>query len=149
MIRRPPGSTRTDTLCPDTTLFRSVDVSPRRDHGVDAAMKAARASAIAGVGGTSNVAAAMRYGLRPIGTMAHSYVLSFATEEEAFGAFMEDHPGTALILVDTYESIEGVRSAIDASRATGVNIGGIPHNYGATRQIDEQGTQGSGRIEQG
>src|SRR3546814_10693934 len=75
MIRRPPGSTRTDTLCPDTTLFRSVDFSPRRDHGVDAAMKAARASAIAGVGGTSNVAAAMRYGLRPVGTMAHSYVM--------------------------------------------------------------------------
>ncbi len=41
-------------------------------------MKAARCAAIAGAGGTSNVAAAMRYGLRPVGTMAHSYVMSFA-----------------------------------------------------------------------
>src|SRR2546423_614780 len=59
-----------------------IDFSPRRDHGVDAAMKAARASAIAGLGGTSNVAAAMRYGLHPAGTMAHSYGLCFATREQ-------------------------------------------------------------------
>src|SRR5207248_506257 len=78
-----------------------VDFSPRRDHGVDAAMKAARASAVAGVGGTSNVAAAMRYGLRSVGTMAHSYVLSFESEEEAFEAFMRDNPGNALLPVDT------------------------------------------------
>jgi nicotinate phosphoribosyltransferase len=55
---------------------RLIDFSPRRDHGVDAAMKAARSAAIAGAGGTSNVAAAMRYGLEPVGTMAHSYVQS-------------------------------------------------------------------------
>ena len=71
---------------------RVVDFSPRRDHGVDAAMKVARSAAVAGCGGTSNVAAAMRYGLRPVGTMAHSYVLSFESEEEAFRAFMEDFP---------------------------------------------------------
>lgn len=53
-----------------------VDFSPRRDHGTDAAMKVARSAAVAGCGGTSNVAAAMRYGLTPMGTMAHSYVLA-------------------------------------------------------------------------
>ncbi len=73
---------------------RVLDFSPRRDHGIDAAMKAARASAIAGCGGTSNVAAAMRYGLRPVGTMAHSYVLSFAEEEDAFRAFLTDGTGS-------------------------------------------------------
>jgi nicotinate phosphoribosyltransferase len=102
-----------------------IDFSPRRDHGVDAAMKAARASAIAGVGGTSNVAAAMRYGLRPVGTMAHSYVLSFESEVESFEAFMRDNPDNALILVDTYDTIEGVRRAIEASRRTGVALAGI------------------------
>src|SRR3954466_4199588 len=97
-----------------------VDFSPRRDHGADAAMKVARSAAVAGCGGTSNVAAAMRYGLRPVGTMAHSYVLSFESEEAAFRAFMEDFPQSTTLLVDTYDPLEGVRNAIDAARDAGV-----------------------------
>jgi len=101
------------------------DFSPRRDHGVDAAMKAARATAVAGLGGTSNLAAAMRYGLRPVGTMAHSYVLSFEGEEEAFEAFMRENPDNAVLLVDTYDTLEGVRRAIAASQRTGIPLAGI------------------------
>lgn len=104
---------------------RLVDFSPRRDHGTDAAMKAARAAAIAGSAGTSNLAAAMRYGLKPVGTMAHSYVMSFEHEEDAFKAFMEDFPGNAVMLVDTYDTVEGVRRAIAAARATGVPLAGV------------------------
>jgi nicotinate phosphoribosyltransferase len=104
---------------------RLVDFSPRRDHGTDAAMKAARAAAIAGSSGTSNLAAAMRYGLAPMGTMAHSYVMSFEREEDAFRAFMEDFPGNAVMLVDTYDTVEGVRRAISAARATGVVLAGV------------------------
>jgi nicotinate phosphoribosyltransferase len=104
---------------------RLIDFSPRRDHGVDAAMKAARSAAIAGAGGTSNVAAAMRYGLRAVGTMAHSYVMSFEHEQEAFRAFMEDVPGNAVMLVDTYDTVEGVRRAIAASREAGVALAGV------------------------
>jgi nicotinate phosphoribosyltransferase len=102
-----------------------IDFSPRRDHGTDAAMKAARAAAIAGSAGTSNLAAAMRYGLAPVGTMAHSYVMSFEREEDAFRAFMEDFPGNAVMLVDTYDTVEGVRRAIAASRSTGVRLAGV------------------------
>jgi nicotinate phosphoribosyltransferase len=102
-----------------------IDFSPRRDHGIDAAMKAARASAVAGVGSTSNLAAAMRYGLVPVGTMAHSYVLSFEREEEAFECFLRDNPGNALLLVDTYDTIEGVRRAIAASERTGIRLAGV------------------------
>ena len=124
-----------------------VDFSPRRDHGVDAAMKVARASAVAGLGGTSNVAAAMRYGLRPVGTMAHSYVLSFESEEEAFEAFMRDNPEDALLLVDTYDTLEGVRRAIEASRRTAIPLTGIRIDSGdlehlareARRLLDEAG----------
>jgi nicotinate phosphoribosyltransferase len=124
-----------------------VDFSPRRDHGVDAAMKVARASAVAGLGGTSNVAAAMRYGLRPVGTMAHSYVLSFESEEQAFEAFMRGNPEDALLLVDTYDTLEGVRRAIEASRRTGIPLTGIRIDSGdlaglareARRILDEGG----------
>jgi nicotinate phosphoribosyltransferase len=102
-----------------------VDFSPRRDHGIDAAMKVARSAAVAGCGGTSNVAAAMRYGLRPVGTMAHSYVLSFEREEEAFEAFLEDFPANTTLLVDTYDSLEGVRNAIRAARAGRAELRGV------------------------
>jgi nicotinate phosphoribosyltransferase len=104
---------------------RVVDFSARRDHGADAAIKVARSAAVAGCGGTSNVGAAMRYGLRPVGTMAHSYVLSFESEEAAFRAFMEDFPQGAVILVDTYDTLEGVRRAISASRDTGIRLAGV------------------------
>jgi nicotinate phosphoribosyltransferase len=124
-----------------------VDFSPRRDHGVDAAMKAARAAAVAGLGGTSNVAAAMRYGLLPVGTMAHSYVLSFETELEAFECFLRSNPANGLLLVDTYDTLEGVRHAIEASRRTGIPLTGIRIDSGdlaslareARRILDEAG----------
>jgi nicotinate phosphoribosyltransferase len=126
---------------------RVVDFSPRRDHGVDAAMKVARSAAVAGCGGTSNVAAAMHYGLRPVGTMAHSYVLSFDSEEEAFRSFMSEFPQNAVLLVDTYDTLDGVRNAVSASRETGIELSGVRLDSGdlladsraARRLLDEAG----------
>jgi nicotinate phosphoribosyltransferase len=116
---------------------RVVDFSPRRDHGVDAAMKVARSAAVAGCGDTSNVAAAMRYGLRPVGTMAHSYVLSFDSEEAAFRSFLEDFPETAMILVDTYDTLDGVRHAISASRAAGIGLAGVRLDSGDLLELSQ------------
>lgn len=126
---------------------RIVDFSPRRDHGIDAAMKVARSAAVAGCGGTSNVAAAMRYGLRPVGTMAHSYVMSFEREEEAFEAFIEDFPANTTLLVDTYDTLDGVRNAIRAARAAATELRAIRLDSGdllelsraARRTLDEAG----------
>jgi nicotinate phosphoribosyltransferase len=117
---------------------RLVDFSPRRDHGTDAAMKAARAAAIAGSSGTSNLAAAMRYGLAPVGTMAHSYVMSFEHEQDAFGAFMEDFPGDAVMLVDTYDTVEGVRRAIAAAHVTGVALAGVRLDSGDLLELSRK-----------
>ena len=141
---------------------RLVDFSPRRDHGTDAAMKAARAAAIAGSAGTSNLAAAMRYGLTPVGTMAHSYVMSFEREEDAFRAFMEDFPANAVMLVDTYDTVEGVRRAIAAACATGMSLAGVRLDSGdlldlsrtARALLDEAGMHearivASGDLEEG
>jgi nicotinate phosphoribosyltransferase len=90
-----------------------VDFAFRRTHGVDAAMAIARDSAIVGFVATSNVEAARRYGLRVAGTMAHAFVEAFPTEREAFVAFATDHPDRATFLVDTYDTLAGVRTAID------------------------------------
>jgi nicotinate phosphoribosyltransferase len=124
-----------------------IDFSPRRDHGIDAAMKVARSSAVAGAGGTSNVAAAMRYGLRPVGTMAHSYVMSFAREQDAFRAFMEDFSHNTVLLVDTYDTLDGVRNAIAAAHETGIALRGVRLDSGdllalsreARKLLDEAG----------
>ncbi|HEX5902055.1 MAG TPA: nicotinate phosphoribosyltransferase, partial [Actinomycetota bacterium] len=78
-----------------------VDFSLRRTQGLDAAVAVARCSSIVGFAATSNVEAARRYGLRPSGTMAHSYIESFPSEKEAFRAFARDFPDRTTFLVDT------------------------------------------------
>jgi nicotinate phosphoribosyltransferase len=141
---------------------RVVDFSPRRDHGTDAAMKVARSAAVAGCGGTSNVAAAMRYGLRPVGTMAHSYVMSFRTEREAFGAFLADHSADTTLLVDTHDTLEGVRNAIAAAGEARAELAGIRLDSGdldslsraARKLLDDAGLRStriaaSGDLEEG
>ncbi len=89
-----------------------VDFSPRRDHGADAALKVARASFIAGCIGTSCTLAGMIYGIPVYGTMAHSYVMSFPTEVDAFRAFVEDFPNNSILLIDTYDTLQGARHAV-------------------------------------
>ena len=90
-----------------------VDFAFRRAHGVEAARAVARSSAIVGFRATSNVEAARELGLLPTGTMAHSFVTAFDDEGEAFRAFAEDHPHRTTLLVDTYDTLNGVRTAID------------------------------------
>ncbi|ARP68631.1 nicotinate phosphoribosyltransferase [Streptomyces pluripotens] len=88
-----------------------VDFSLRRSHGPWAGLQAARAGALVGFAGTSNVAAATALGIPASGTMAHSYVETFPGEEEAFRAFARCHPGPVTFLVDTYDTEAGVRTA--------------------------------------
>lgn len=93
-----------------------ADFSPRRDHGTDAAMKVARASFIAGCVGTSNVLAGQVYGIPVIGTMAHSYIMSFPSELDAFRAYAADFPDNAVLLIDTYDTLQGARHAVIVAR---------------------------------
>lgn len=93
-----------------------VDFSFRRTQGIEAATAVARDSAIVGFAATSNVDAARRYGLRASGTMAHSYVEAFPSEADAFRAFAEDFPHRTTFLVDTYDTPNGVRTAIEVIR---------------------------------
>ncbi len=97
---------------------RVVDFGARRIHGIDAAVNGARAFAIAGVSATSNLLAGRAWGLPVVGTMAHAYVQSFASEAEAFRAFARHYPDTTL-LVDTYDTLEGVRRVIELARELG------------------------------
>jgi nicotinate phosphoribosyltransferase len=90
---------------------RFLDMSPRRDHAADAALKAARAAYVGGAWGTSNVLAGHLYGIPVSGTMAHSYVMAFEDEERAFRAFVHDFPNNAVLLIDTFDVLEGAKRA--------------------------------------
>jgi nicotinate phosphoribosyltransferase len=93
-----------------------VDFSLRRTHGVEAGMHAARAGAIVGFAGTSNVAAARIYGVPAVGTMAHSFVEVFPKEKDAFRTFARHTRGPVTLLVDTYDTPAGVGIAAEVLR---------------------------------
>jgi nicotinate phosphoribosyltransferase len=90
---------------------RLVDFSLRRTHGIDAGLKVARNSYIAGFVATSNVLAGKLYGIPIAGTMAHSYISSFGDEIEAFRAFARSFPKKTVLLIDTYDTLAGARKA--------------------------------------
>ena len=92
-----------------------VDFASRRTHGLDSGLKFARASYIAGFDGTSNVRAASMYGIPAVGTMAHSYISTFASETEAFSNYARSFPDTSTFLVDTYDTLGGVGSSINVA----------------------------------
>ena len=76
----------------------------------------ARCSYIAGFQSTSNVLAAKRYGMPPAGTMAHSFVSSFTTEIAAFRAYSDVFPDATLLLLDTYDTVEGAWNAVQVAK---------------------------------
>ena len=89
-----------------------VDFSARRTQGAEAADAVARVGYMAGYAGSSNVLAGKRHGIPVFGTMAHSFVTSFESELEAFRAYAAAFPDTTTLLVDTYDTLAGVRNAI-------------------------------------
>jgi nicotinate phosphoribosyltransferase len=93
-----------------------IDFSLRRTQGSDAGMKAAKTSFLAGFSATSNVSAGKRYGIPIAGTMAHSFVESFHEEIDAFRAFVDTFPNNSVLLIDTYDTLEGARKAVAVAR---------------------------------
>jgi nicotinate phosphoribosyltransferase len=96
-----------------------IDFSFRRTQGIEAGIDVARLSSMVGFISTSNVEAARRHGLVAAGTMAHSYIEAFPTEVDAFRAYAEDFPGRVTFLVDTYDTITGIKHAIATIKELG------------------------------
>ena len=121
----------------------------RRGHGPHAGLLAARAAYIAGFTGTSHVEAARRLGIPASGTMAHSWVQSFSTESEAFAAFARVFPENTTLLVDTYDTLEGVRHAAAIEppvRAIRIDSGDLAHEARQARTILDQLGRSSVKI---
>lgn len=127
-----------------------IDFGLRRAQGVDGAESASRAAYIGGCAGTSNVFAGSMYGIPVRGTHAHSWVMSFPSEREAFETWVRVMPNNSVLLVDTYKTLDGVQHAIDVAkklRAEGRKLQGIRLDSGdlaylsiqARKLLDEAG----------
>jgi nicotinate phosphoribosyltransferase len=90
-----------------------IEFGLRRSQGVDGGLTAARAAYIGGCAGTSNLQAGQQFGIPVSGTQAHSWVMFFENELEAFQSYARAMPNNCIFLVDTYNSIDGIRHAIE------------------------------------
>ena len=122
----------------------------RRAQGIDGGLSASRAAYVGGCAATSNVLAGQRYGIPVRGTHAHSWVMFYGDELAAFRAYADALPGNCTLLVDTYDTLEGVRHAIVVGhelRARGHRLAGVRLDSGdlahlsieARRLLDEAG----------
>jgi nicotinate phosphoribosyltransferase len=121
-----------------------VDFSLRRTHGIDAGVKVARASYLAGFAGTSNVLAGKLYGVPFYGTMAHSFIQSFDDEEEAFQAYTDTFPAETALLIDTYNTITGAQRAARVGHALqqrGYRLRGVRLDSGDLLTLSQQTRQ--------
>ncbi|MCX4313483.1 MAG: nicotinate phosphoribosyltransferase [Clostridia bacterium] len=127
-----------------------VEFGLRRAQGPDAGIYGARAAIIGGCTGTSNVLTGQMFDIPVKGTHSHSWVMSFDSELDAFRAFADVYPDTCLLLVDTYDTVQGIKNAItvfNEIKAKGHKPMGIRLDSGdlaylskvARRMLDEAG----------
>ncbi|MBI2390917.1 MAG: nicotinate phosphoribosyltransferase [Deltaproteobacteria bacterium] len=119
-----------------------IEFGARRAHGFDAAVFGARAAVIGGCIGTSNVLAGRAFGLDVYGTAAHSFTMAFTHETDAFAAFHRTFPRSSILLVDTYDTLEGVRRAVSVGPIRGVRLDSgdmLPLSREARRILDGAG----------
>lgn len=144
-------ATKAARLCQEAGQTEVVEFGMRRAQGPNGALAAARAAHIGGCAATSNVEAAMRYGIPPRGTHAHAWVTAFGGELEAFRAYARQYPNSTVLLVDTYDTLKsGVPNAITVAKEMereGANLRGIRLDSGdlaflsseARRMLDAAG----------
>jgi len=109
-------ATKAARICASCQGEPVLEFGFRRAQGLDGALTASRAAFIGGCAATSNVLAGKRYGIPVAGTHAHSWVQSFPSQQEAFDHWAETAPNNCVLLVDTYDTLTGVRDAIKTAK---------------------------------
>jgi nicotinate phosphoribosyltransferase len=106
-------SARIKSKAKDDTV---MEFGLRRAQGIDGGLSASRAAYVGGADATSNVLAGKLFGIPISGTHAHSWVLSFETEKQAFEAYADVLPNNCVFLVDTFDTIKGINNAIEVGK---------------------------------
>jgi nicotinate phosphoribosyltransferase len=109
-------ATKAARVCSAADGDTVMEFGLRRAQGINGALTASRAAYIGGCHSTSNLLAGKLYGIPVSGTHAHSWVMIFDDEEESFKAFAKAYPTNSVFLVDTYNTVEGVKKAINVGR---------------------------------
>jgi nicotinate phosphoribosyltransferase len=134
-------ATKASRVCHAAAGTPVFEFGYRRAQGPDGGLTASRAAFIGGCEGTSNVLAGQRFGIPVRGTHAHSWVMSFDDEQEAFDRYAEAMPDNSTLLVDTYDTLEGVEKAIVTARklrAQGHELSGIRLDSGDLAWLSQQ-----------
>lgn len=109
-------ATKSARMCMAAKGEAVLEFGLRRAQGIDGSLAASRAAYIGGTSATSNVLAGKLFDIPVKGTHAHSWVMSFDTELEAFKAYAKAMPNNCVFLVDTFDTIEGVKKAIEVGK---------------------------------
>lgn len=106
-------ATKASRICLAAQGDSVLEFGLRRAQGVDGALTASRAAYIGGCEATSNTLAGKLFGIPVRGTHAHSWIMVFDNELQAFSSYAEQQPNNCIFLVDTYNTLEGVKNAIE------------------------------------
>lgn len=109
-------ATKAARVCLAAGDQRVLEFGFRRAHGQDGALSCSRAAYIGGCSATSNVLAGKKFGIPVMGTMAHSWVMLFDDEKDAFEAYAEVSGSEFVLLVDTYDTLKGVENAVEVAK---------------------------------
>lgn len=109
-------ATKAARVCAAAKGDAVLEFGLRRAQGIDGALSASRAAYVGGCASTSNVLAGRLFDIPVRGTHAHSWVMSFGDELESFRAYADAMPNNCVFLVDTYDTLEGVRHAVTVGR---------------------------------
>lgn len=134
-------ATKTVRICQAAGADPVLEFGLRRAQGIDGGVTASRAAYIGGCMGTSNVLAGKLYGIPVKGTHAHSWVMSFPSEAEAFQTYAESLPNNCTLLVDTYNTLSGVQQAIKTGhwlREHGHKLAGIRLDSGDLANLSQK-----------
>lgn len=121
-------ATKAARICGATQGEPVLEFGLRRAQGIDGGLTASRAAYLGGCAATSNVLAGKQYGIPVKGTHAHSWVMSFDDELAAFDGYAQAMPNNCVFLVDTYDTLDGVRNAVQVGqrlRSAGHEMVGI------------------------